>query len=123
MKNIEAVNQSPINMGRINPELNKYESMPLFQEQIDVANEIMRRVGVPDLYVKTQEEEAFLLRVNKTVEQIKRYDRAIKHAAICNAPAKLIEEKQTAKAQFVAELIALMAKMDVNLEVKQAVQV
>ena len=120
---MKEVNQISTPIVWINPELNKYNNMPLFQEQVDAANEILKRVGVPDLYEKTEEEEAYLLKVNGTVEKLKRSDRALKNAVQYNAPTKFIEQKESNKAQLVAELITLLAEMDVQLELKQAVLV
>ena len=120
---MKEANQLSTPVIRINPELNKYNSMPLFQEQVDNAIEILRRTGIPDLHEKTEEEEAYLLKVNGTVEKLKRSDRAVKNAVQYNAPPKFIEQKESNKAQLIAELITLLAEMDVQLELKQAVLV
>ena len=48
---------------------------------------------------------------------------ALKQTIQLGSPLDLVEKRRKKKAQLVAELIALMAEMDVNLEVKQAVQV
>ena len=120
---MKEANQLSTPVIRINPELNKYNSMPLFQEQVDNAIEILRRTGIPDLYEKTEEEEAYLLKVNVAIEQLKRSDRAVKNAVQYNAPPKFIEQKESNKAQLIAELIMLLAEMDVQLELKRAVLV
>ena len=122
--NLIEINSSDLPSVTVNPELNKYDNIPMFQNKVDKANEIMRRVGgLPDLYEKTEEEEAYLLKVNGTVEKLKRSDRAVKNAVQYNAPPKFIEQKESNKAQLVAELITLLAEMDVQLELKQTVLV
>ncbi len=52
MKTIQELNQSKIPIVRINNSLKKYKTMPIFQEKVDKANEILRTVGLPKLATK-----------------------------------------------------------------------
>lgn len=65
-------------------------------------------------------QDELLTRINRTVELIKMYTTGIKQAMSMEAPLYLIESKQRMKAQLVAELITLMAELDVQFELKQA---
>ena len=122
---MEKINQSHRPSVRVNPELNKYDNIPMFQDKVDMANEILRKVGVPDLYIEKQDysQDALILQINDAIHQIKKYDMALKQTIQLGSPLDLIEKRRKKKAQLVADLITLMAEMDVNLEVKQAVHV
>ena len=42
-------NESKVPIVRINNELKKYKTMPIFQEKVDEANEMLRTIGLPKL--------------------------------------------------------------------------
>lgn len=52
MKTIKELNEKKIPIVRIDNSLEKYKAMPLFQEKVDKANEMLRTVGLPKLSVK-----------------------------------------------------------------------
>jgi hypothetical protein len=52
MKTIQELNERKIPIVRINNSLKKYKSMPIFQEKVDNANEMLRTVGLPKLATK-----------------------------------------------------------------------
>jgi hypothetical protein len=52
MKTIQELNERKIPIVRINNRLKKYKSMPIFQEKVDKANEMLRTVGLPKLTSK-----------------------------------------------------------------------
>ncbi len=52
MKTIQELNERKIPIVRINNGLKKYKSMPIFQEKVDKANEMLRKVGLPNLATK-----------------------------------------------------------------------
>jgi hypothetical protein len=52
MKTIQELNEKKIPIVRINNGLKKYKSMPIFQEKVDKANEMLRTVGLPKLATK-----------------------------------------------------------------------
>ena len=126
MKNIEELNKSRLPIVKVNKNLNQYDTLPLFQDKVDKANETLKRVGLPKLQDYQEDEtlldtqDVLLFRINHTIELIKKYDSNVKQAIALNAPTHLIEAKQKMKAQLVNELIALMAEMDVQFELKQA---
>lgn len=43
------LNSRKVPIVRINNSLEKYKKMPLFQDKVDKANEMLRTVGMPDL--------------------------------------------------------------------------
>jgi hypothetical protein len=49
--NIKKLNKSKIPIVRIDNSLDKYKRMPIFQDKVDKANEILRRVGLPKTQV------------------------------------------------------------------------
>ena len=49
MKTIQDLNESKVPIVRINNELKKYKTMPIFQEKVDEANEMLRTIGLPKL--------------------------------------------------------------------------
>ncbi len=49
MKTIEELNKSKTPIIQIDSSLEKYKDMPLFQEKVDKANEVLRTVGLPKL--------------------------------------------------------------------------
>jgi len=49
MKTIEELNEKKIPIVRIDKSLEKYKSMPIFQDKVDMANEVLRTVGLPKL--------------------------------------------------------------------------
>ncbi|MEO8820069.1 MAG: hypothetical protein ABI374_04445 [Ginsengibacter sp.] len=54
MKTIQELNESKIPIVRINNSLKKYKVMPIFQEKVDKANEMLRLTGLPKPGTKTQ---------------------------------------------------------------------
>ena len=64
--------------------------------------------------------DELLLRINRTIELIRVYDNGIKQAKVLEAPVYLIESKERMKSQLVSELMALLAEMDVQFELKIA---
>jgi len=46
---IKELNSRKVPIVRINKSLEKYKKMPLFQDKVDKANEMLRTVGMPDL--------------------------------------------------------------------------
>ena len=52
MKTIQELNERKIPIVRINNSLKKYKSMPIFQEKVDKANEMLRTIGLPKLASK-----------------------------------------------------------------------
>ena len=49
MKTIHELNRKNIPIVRIDNSLEKYKTMPIFQEKVDQANEMLRTVGLPKL--------------------------------------------------------------------------
>ncbi len=47
MKSIKELNEQKLPIVRINKSLEKYVKMPIFQEKVDSANEVLRTVGLP----------------------------------------------------------------------------
>ncbi len=45
--NIKQLNKSKVPIVRIDSSLEKFLNMPLFQDKVDKANEILRTVGLP----------------------------------------------------------------------------
>lgn len=52
MKIIKEINQKKIPIVRIDGTLEKYKKMPIFQDKVDKANEVLRKVGLPKVAVK-----------------------------------------------------------------------
>jgi hypothetical protein len=52
MKTIKELNEKKVPIVRIDNSLEKYKTMPIFQEKVDQANEVLRTVGLPKLYSK-----------------------------------------------------------------------
>ncbi len=52
MKTIQELNERKIPIVRINNKLKKYKTMPIFQEKVDNANEILRKVGLPKVVTR-----------------------------------------------------------------------
>lgn len=52
MKTIQELNESKIPIVRINNSLKKYKTMPVFQEKVEKANEMLRTIGPPNPEVK-----------------------------------------------------------------------
>lgn len=52
MKTIKEINQKNIPIVRIDSALDKYKKMPIFQDKVDKANEVLRKVGLPKIGVK-----------------------------------------------------------------------
>jgi len=46
---IKELNKKKIPIFKLNPELEKYEKLPIFQAKVDAANETLKRVGVPKM--------------------------------------------------------------------------
>jgi len=47
MKTIKELNEKNLPIVRIDNSLEKYKKMPIFQEKVDKANEVLRTVGLP----------------------------------------------------------------------------
>ena len=47
MKTIKELNEKKIPIVRIDNSLEKYVTMPIFQEKVDKANEMLRTIGLP----------------------------------------------------------------------------
>ena len=52
MKTIQELNERKIPIVRIDNSLEKYKNMPIFQDKVDKANEMLRTVGLPKIAVK-----------------------------------------------------------------------
>lgn len=52
MKTIKELNEKKIPIVRIDNSLEKYKKMPIFQDKVDKANEMLRTVGLPKLATK-----------------------------------------------------------------------
>jgi hypothetical protein len=52
MKTIQDLNKKNIPIIRIDNSLEKYKTMPIFQEKVDKANEMLRTVGLPKTNIK-----------------------------------------------------------------------
>lgn len=52
MHTIKELNEKKIPIIRIDKSLEKYKSMPLFQDKVDKSNEMLRTVGLPKLSLK-----------------------------------------------------------------------
>ncbi len=52
MKTIQELNEKKIPIIRIDNSLEKYKTMPIFQDKVDKANEMLRTIGLPKLTVK-----------------------------------------------------------------------
>ena len=52
MKTIKELNEKKIPIVRIDSSLEKYKTMPIFQERVDKANEMLRTIGLPKLSTK-----------------------------------------------------------------------
>ena len=52
MKTIKELNEKKIPIVRIDNSLEKYVTMPIFQDKVDKANEMLRTIGLPKLAMK-----------------------------------------------------------------------
>ena len=52
MKTLKELNDKKIPIVRIDNSLEKYKNMPIFQDKVDKANEMLRTVGLPKLETK-----------------------------------------------------------------------
>ena len=52
MKIVKELKEKKIPIIRIDKSLEKYKDLPLFQNKVDKANEMLRTVGLPKLSVK-----------------------------------------------------------------------
>ena len=52
MKSIKELNEKNIPIIRIDNSLKKYKNMPIFQDKVDSANEVLRTVGLPKIATK-----------------------------------------------------------------------
>ncbi len=52
MKTIKELNEKNMPIVRIDNSLEKYKNMPLFQDKVEKANEVLRTVGLPKLAAK-----------------------------------------------------------------------
>jgi hypothetical protein len=51
MKTIQELNENKIPIIRIDNSLEKYKAMPLFQDKVDKANEMLRTIGLPKMII------------------------------------------------------------------------
>lgn len=51
-KTIKELNEKNIPIVRIDNSLEKYKTMPIFQDKVDKANEMLRTVGLPKMVHK-----------------------------------------------------------------------
>ena len=49
MKTIKELNEKKIPIVRIDNSLEKYKAMPIFQNKVDKANEMLRTIGLPKM--------------------------------------------------------------------------
>ena len=49
MKTIKELNNSKAPIVRIDNSLEKYKQMPIFQEKLDMANEMLKKYGIPKI--------------------------------------------------------------------------
>jgi len=54
MKTIKELNNKKVPIARIDNSLEKYKNMPIFQEKLDLANEVLRTVGPPAMYFECE---------------------------------------------------------------------
>ncbi len=47
--NIKELNKRKVPIVRINNSLEKYKNLPIFQDKLDKANEILKKVGLPKI--------------------------------------------------------------------------
>jgi len=52
MKTLKELNDKKVPIVRIDNSLEKYKNMPIFQDKVDKANEMLRTVGLPKLATK-----------------------------------------------------------------------
>ena len=52
MKTIQELNAKKTPIVRIDNSLEKYKAMPIFQDKVDKANEVLRVVGLPKIATK-----------------------------------------------------------------------
>jgi transcription antitermination factor NusA-like protein len=52
MKTIQELNDKKIPIVRIDNSLEKYVKMPIFQNKVDKANEMLRTIGLPKIQAK-----------------------------------------------------------------------
>ena len=50
MKTIKELNSKRVPIVRIDNSLEKYKKMPIFQEKLDLANEVLQTFGAPKMY-------------------------------------------------------------------------
>jgi hypothetical protein len=51
MKTIKELNDKKTPIVRIDNSLEKYKTMPIFQDKVDKANDVLRKVGLPKLAI------------------------------------------------------------------------
>ena len=51
-KTIKEINEKKIPIVRIDNSLEKYKTMPIFQDKVDKANEALRTIGLPKITTK-----------------------------------------------------------------------
>ena len=49
MKTIKELNEKKVPIVRIDNSLEKYKKMPIFQDKVDKANEMLRTIGLPKI--------------------------------------------------------------------------
>ncbi len=52
MKTIKKINQKKVPIVRIDNSLEKFKYMPIFQDKVEKANEVLKKVGLPKLSPK-----------------------------------------------------------------------
>jgi hypothetical protein len=53
MKTIEELNKRKLPIIRIDNSLEKYKNLPIFQDKVDKANEMLRTIGLPKMKEKS----------------------------------------------------------------------
>ena len=54
MKTIKELNNKKLPIVRIDNSLEKYKNMPIFQDKVDKANEVLKSVGLPKEALKSK---------------------------------------------------------------------
>ncbi len=52
MKTVKELNKEKLPIVQIDNSLEKYKKLPIFQDKVDKANEVLRKVGLPKVAVK-----------------------------------------------------------------------
>lgn len=52
MKTVKELNKKKLPIVQIDNSLEKYKKLPIFQDKVDKANEVLRKVGLPKVAIK-----------------------------------------------------------------------